>query len=291
MCMVLAVVDLARAGALRENRIYFESPVLLERYYANFEAVAKPRQHPNPFMPFYHLTGKLEGGMPSFWHLQLKPGCELKKPRKNKDIHDMVEWAYLDDELFAILQDDTQRELLAQDMAQHWFKRDLADLKGVVFQSQQISNYEKVIRGLTLDVRGVRDVPVSIRNPAFRRVVTEQYGYRCAATRLKVLLPDGRAMVQAAHIHPVSEGANDDPRNGLALTPDMHWAMDNYLIAPGPDLNWHVSKVIEAKDTSDYVWLNSLRGRPLWLPENPLFRPKLEALEWRLAAMKNHSFN
>jgi putative restriction endonuclease len=37
------------------------------------------------------------------------------------------------------------------------------------------------------------------------------------------------------HLHPFAEAGDDDPRNGIALTPDMHWAMDRHLIAPGPE--------------------------------------------------------
>ena len=29
-------------------------------------------------------------------------------------------------------------------------------------------------------------------------------------------------MVEAAHIHPFVEAGDDDPRNGIALTPNMH---------------------------------------------------------------------
>ncbi len=33
-------------------------------------------------------------------------------------------------------------------------------------------------------------------------------------------------LVQAAHIHQHSESGNNDPRIGLALTPDAHWMFD-----------------------------------------------------------------
>ena len=65
--------------------------------------------------------------------------------------------------------------------------------------------------------------------------MTQAYDYRCAATGLRILLPGGEAMVEAAHLHPFAEAGDDDPRNGIALTPDMHWAMDRHLIAPGPE--------------------------------------------------------
>ena len=32
------------------------------------------------------------------------------------------------------------------------------------------------------------------------------------------------ALAPSAHIRPFSEAADDDPRNGLVLTSDMHWA-------------------------------------------------------------------
>lgn len=120
-----------------------------------------------------------------------------------------------------------------------------------------------------------------MRDPAFRRVVTQVYDYRCAATGVRILLPTGEAMVEAAHIHPFSEAGDDDPRNGLALTPNMHWAMDKYLIAPGPDLCWHVSPSLDNR-IPDFNQLTSLAGRQLILPKEPRFFPKRESLAWRL---------
>ncbi|MFX6645034.1 hypothetical protein ABTG96_19435, partial [Acinetobacter baumannii] len=63
--MLLAVLDLARSGALRENRIDF-APALLERYGTYFGAVRTERDHANPQFPFCHLPGKLRGGGESF---------------------------------------------------------------------------------------------------------------------------------------------------------------------------------------------------------------------------------
>jgi len=61
-------------------------------------------------------------------------------------------------------------------------------------------------------------------------------------------------MVEAAHIRPFAVSGDDDPRNGLAFTPDMHWAMDRNLIAPGPDLNWHVSRVLDGRLPGPSGW-------------------------------------
>ncbi len=57
-CMLLALLDLARAGALTENRVAY-GPLLLERYRAFFDAARGPGDHPNPYFPFFHLAGPL----------------------------------------------------------------------------------------------------------------------------------------------------------------------------------------------------------------------------------------
>ncbi len=67
ICMLLAVFDLARAGALPDNRILY-APPLLERFRRFFEAVRAPGDHPNPYFPFFHPAGDLRGGEASFWH-------------------------------------------------------------------------------------------------------------------------------------------------------------------------------------------------------------------------------
>lgn len=87
-------------------------------------------------------------------------------------------------------------------------------------------------------------------------------------------------MVEAAHIRPFAVSGDDDPRNGLALTPDMHWAMDRNLIAPGPDLNWHVSRVLDGRLPA-LQQLVILRGRPLLLPAQRSIWPREDALAWR----------
>ncbi len=42
--------------------------------------------------------------------------------------------------------------------------------------------------------------PEPARSAAFRRIVSENYDYRCAASGWRIILPEGRAMVEAAHL-------------------------------------------------------------------------------------------
>jgi putative restriction endonuclease len=290
ICMLLAVLDLARGGGLSENRILF-APLLLERYTRFFTAVKSPGDHPNPYFPFFHLTGKLRGGDPSFWHLQALPGREaalqaIVTTRSASDITGNVAWAVLDNELFELMQSPLAIEALGETISQRWFDRGLNELRTVVAHSSEVSLYERQLRSGTVVRARSPSPPAYVRDPAFRRVVTQLYDYRCAATGLRILLPSGEAMVEAAHIHPFSEAGDDDPRNGLALSPNMHWAMDRNLIAPGPDLKWYVSSMLDSR-VPDFAGLLELQGKRLFLPAEVRMTPKREALDWRLARLRD----
>ncbi len=291
ICMLLAVLDLARAGGLAENRIVF-GPALLERYHRFFDAVKQPGDHANAYFPFFHLAGKLRGGGTSFWHLVPRPGREavlaaMSTARSLSDITDNVACAGLDPALFALMQQAEALDELGQSLANHWFGRGLQELGAIAAQSEASSRYEYRLRHAE-PLTACEPPPAWVRDPAFRRVVTEIYDWRCAATGLRVLLPSGESMVEAAHIHPFSQAGDDDPRNGLALTPDMHWAMDKHLIAPGEDLNWHVSPVLDRR-FRDFEPLVRLDGQPLILPAERGYTPKKESLAWRMAHLRRHA--
>jgi putative restriction endonuclease len=287
ICMLLAVLDLAKAGGLEENKIYM-NPELVERYTGFFKVASMTGEWPNPHYPYFFLRGKLAENEPSFWHLHPIPGRESLidslHVQKASDVSNNIEYASLDSELFELLQDLENIERLEESLTRYWFDRGHADLRSVVKASGAISDYERHIRKGELGTLRIGEAD-SVRSPAFRRVVTQIYDYRCAATGVRVLLPFGEAMVEAAHIHPFSEAADDDPRNGLALTPNIHWAMDRNLIAPGPDRVWHVSKVLD-KRIPDLQMLTSLEGMPLFLPTELRFSPKEESLVWRLEHLR-----
>lgn len=293
ICMLLAVLDLARSGALADNRILF-SPLLLERYSMFFAAVRGPGDHANAYFPFFHLGGALRGGQASFWHLCPLPGREqalsaLSTARSIADITDNVSHAELDSELFDLLHVPAAIDALSETLARRWFDRGLQDLHAVVGRSRDISRYERQLRETNVLVSREALPSDQVRSPAFRRVVVQLYDYRCAATGLRLLLDSGEAMVEAAHIHPFSEAGDDDPRNGLALTPNMHWAMDRNLIAPGPDYVWHVSKAIDTR-IPDFQPLLALDGQAVLRPKDRRMWPKQDVLAWRFDRLRDRDW-
>jgi putative restriction endonuclease len=288
ICMILAVLDLARSGRLTLNQIQFD-PELLTRYMQFFSAVSTSRDNPNAHYPFFYLQGVLKGGEDSFWHLSPILGREIvlgamSNVRKVSDVTQNIAFAYLDSELFELLQQPPAIEALSSSLALHWFDRGLEELHTVVSQYAAVARYEKKIRSTNLTALEAT-TPEYVRKPAFRRTVVQIYDYRCAATGIRLLLPTGESMVEAAHIHPFSEAGDDDARNGLALSPNIHWAMDKNLIAPGPDLKWHVSSLIDSR-IPDNTLLTSLDNKSLILPAESRWSPKKESLEWRIARLR-----
>lgn len=290
VCMLLAAFDLVRAGGMESNRIYY-SPPLLDRYARYFAAVAGPGDYASPYFPFFHLTGQLRSAKgadrEAFWHLTAQAGKEqilaqMRSARSHRDITDVIAFASFDHKLFELLQSPQANDTLSATLVAHWFGREHQDLNDVARQLGQQSDYERSLRVMAGGGLAPSEVPERrLRSAAFRELVLESYDYRCAASGLRILLPDGQAMVEAAHLTPFAETADDDPRNGVALTPDMHWAMDRNLIAPGPDYVWHVSSTLDDR-IPDIQHLVRLNNRPMFLPKNPGRYPKREALELRL---------
>ncbi len=124
------------------------------------------------------------------------------------------------------------------------------------------------------------------RSPAFRRKILEIYDHQCAACGLRIKLPvRGVSFVDAAHIIPFAESYNDHPSNGLALCKNHHWAMDRQLIAPGPDLRWHVSPSLIPHRSTGEANLAQLADHPLLPPHEAAFAPDPRGLEWRVGRL------
>ena len=73
--------------------------------------------------------------------------------------------------------------------------------------------------------RQERVVQVLVRDARFRAAVVAAYDFRCAVSGLGYADHSSFALgqlVEAAHIKPVAHGGDDQPQNGIALTPSLH---------------------------------------------------------------------
>ena len=280
-CMRLAFLGLAEAGGLERNQIRFE-PALLERYAKLFDAVRVDTDHANPNLPFFHLRSE------GFWHLRALPGrdavvASMDSARSVSAIRENIDYVSLDPELHALVLDRNSRAALRQELIVAWFGGPNEKLDQVLQEERGSDHYERLLRqGSFEQAKSMQERPPEpARSAAFRRCVTENYDYRCAASGWRIVLPDSRVMVEAAHLIPFAETYDDDPRNGIALVPSFHWALDANVIAPGPDYVWHVSKALDER-VADNKPLLELSGKSLMLPKDRSLWPRADALEWRL---------
>ena len=277
--MLLAVVELFELEKCPENVIRFDD-VLLSRYAAYFEIVKTKNDHLDPWKPFFHLRSA------DFWHLVPLPGRQpvieaLSHASRKSHITDNIDHVRLDNDLVALLSEVSSRHELRETIIHNWFPSHAERLRGQI----EISKCEKALEaGQAMAPAPVTEV--SYRTMAFRRLVCEAYEFRCAASGWRIILPDYKVLVEAAHIVPFSETQDDRPQNGIALTPNFHWAMDRNVIAPGPDMKWHVSTMLDVR-IADHQPFLELDGKPLLLPKDRKSYPDKDALKLRLDRLNN----
>jgi putative restriction endonuclease len=102
---------------------------------------------------------------------------------------------------------------------------------------------------------------------AFRILVTDAHGRRCAVTREKAL-----PVLQAAHTRPLSEGGVHSLDNGLLLRADVHALYDRGYVTVTPDLTFRASRRLKDDfDNGEHYF--AMSGSRVWVPEDEASRP------------------
>ncbi len=124
----------------------------------------------------------------------------------------------------------------------------------------------------------VREVQERIHQSAFRELVLNAYGGKCALSGLPV-----RTLLTAAHIYPDGhEKGLPEVSNGIALSALHHTAYDTKLIGISPDYRVEVSeRLFSQTDGPLLEGLKALHGNIMRLPREPELRPSREALAFR----------
>ncbi len=133
-------------------------------------------------------------------------------------------------------------------------------------------------------VSGMAETPARFGEPqlirprlgqgAFRVLVTDVYGRRCAVTQERTL-----PALEAAHIRPYGDGGEHDARNGLLLRRDIHSLFDAGYVTVTPDLRFEVSRRIrEEFDNGRHYY--ALHGQQITAPQTTAHRPDPSILSW-----------
>jgi putative restriction endonuclease len=246
-------------------------------------------------LPFYHLTSD------GFWHYQMKPGfggliAAKVKIRTPSTIRETVEYAYLDPELWQLLQNPSDRTLLTQTLINSWFSdacggRSLRtqDIEPLL-QVNAFAELEEQLRsqgGKIYQPEELEDEQnVIVRDGAFRKIVISTYNHTCAFCGLQILDSDGKNIVDGSHIKPFSKFYDDRINNGLSLCKNHHWAFDRGWFTIDDDYRIVVSDSIRevspnAKPMREFV------GDRITLPAQQQYYPRLDALAWHRENMFN----
>jgi putative restriction endonuclease len=120
------------------------------------------------------------------------------------------------------------------------------------------------------------------RDSRFKSDVLGGYYFTCALTGYR-LDTETSSIVEAAHIHQHAKSGNDDPRNGLALTPDAHWMFDAGLwtvVPKGDDLLIHIATSRFTESSPHSRLLAAFNRQPLHFHGHARLRPDLMHFEW-----------
>lgn len=175
--MMLAILSLIENGKFTSNRINY-SPQLLELFKRFFDVVRTEQDALSPLLPFFYLRGD------SFLHHkpfenELQSYNTLNDPGSVKKFTGIVEYAYLDENLWAYLQDQTALDKLRNGLIQSYFPKYKVQIEGIVKEEKEISGYETILKGEPDKIKKTKSI---YRSTAFARIIREIYDYRCAVS-------------------------------------------------------------------------------------------------------------
>lgn len=277
--LLLSVIEMITTGQITRNQIELNAELIATflKLWSHLEPVRKP----DIGLPFYHLTSD------RFWHYKMKPGFEglIKakvKIRTPSTIRETVEYAYLDDELWELLQNPSDRTILTHTLITEWFSSSTDDIQPLL-QINAFAQLEENLRSLGGKIYQPQELEdeqtVIVRDAAFRKIVVSTYNYRCAFCGLQILDGDGKNIVDGSHIKPFSQFYDDRIDNGLSLCKNHHWAFDQYWFSINEDYTIIVADGLR-EDSPNARPMREFIGSSIILPATEQYYPRLDALTW-----------
>ncbi len=276
--LLLAIISMVEAGRCEGNRVVY-GPELQARFRRFFTIVRGETDTVNMIDPFWRL--RTDGLLTHQPRPSMEAAVEARRDAPAVgELQAMCEYSQLPAELYEFLREPKARNILRETIVARYFSAHADAIQKAVQEEAKIGAYEQALEADPAKGKQPSDAAEEpLRDQAFRRVVLNAYDYRCAACGLKVVVED-MVLVEAAHIVPFSVARDDDPRNGIALCRNHHWAMDGSLIAPTPSFEWQASRLLDDRIEGQRDLL-SLRGRKVLVPQKRQFHPKAESLIWR----------
>lgn len=268
--MLLTLIDLVEAGEIGADGWVVYDVRLVSRFRDYWDLVlARQRNAPEIPMPFHALGSERD----RIWTRHTSEGAPSLAKATTR-------LCRLDPELRLLLGESSFRREARRTLVSIYF----TPQEQVMFCARlglPLPNTVE-IEALRRDADGFKASQRKGRDSRFKSEVLGGYLYTCALTGYR-LDTETSSIVQAAHIHQHAKSGNDDPRNGLALTPDAHWMFDAGLWTATPKGDHFLIRVAKGRfqeGSIDGHTLLSRDGMPLVFDARARLRPGAEFLEW-----------
>ncbi len=271
--LILSVIELITQQSIVKNQIFVSNELIeiFKKYWSIL--VANSIYTDAIHYPFIHL--KREG----FWHVKFKDTYEGNRIKTTNKLKEKVDYAYLDNDLFDLLQDTFSRQVLVDSLVSTWFADSSSSLGNILDIDVEFDRVEEPeLKNLDSEVKVALRKSI-VRNSFFRKLVVREYDYRCAFCKLRIIRDPNQNIVDGAHIKPFSEFFDSKIDNGLSLCKNHHWAFDlgwfsvddNYRILVTQDLD---------DDSPDTRVMKDFDRELIALPSHERYFPRLESLAW-----------
>jgi putative restriction endonuclease len=279
--LLLSVIDLITQNVITDKNIYI-SDDLIETFKRYWQVIASSPFKGSDFaLPFFHL----KNDKCKFWHLKYSAEYEGGRPQSIPKIREDVNYAFLDDELFTLIQDESTRKELIDALVSSWLSSDENEIGEILKINENFQNESLEQETITESTDTLTTIPkwslkkTLIRNAFFRKAVVSVYDCQCAFCGLKVTRTGNQNIVDGAHIKPFSAFYDSRIHNGIALCKNHHWAFDRGWFAVDEKYKIIVSKDLE--EISPHArTITEFHGEILILPKVEKYFPDIEALQW-----------
>ncbi|KAA3440887.1 restriction endonuclease [Rufibacter hautae] len=277
--LLLSIIEQFEKGEIHKNKVFI-SPELVGVFKENFALLVTTGHNSDFFLPFYYLTSE------GFWFVKTLPGKELNAHVKSFNVlNGLVDFAYLSEDLYTLLQAPETRNVLKSALLQRYFPASAPQYQQAKKYGGYLHNLEKYILNEDTAIYTPVQQPIPdeeqvfVRGGLFKKLVPQVYNFTCCITGMRLSSLHGFSMIDACHIVPFSRSNDDRVTNGLALCPNLHRAFDRGLITVDTQLKVVVSPTI-AEDEENAYALRKLEGKRLNLPFGAIHYPAPENLTW-----------
>ena len=281
--MLLSVIEQFEQRKITVNQIY-PSASLIATFSKYWSYLGSDKHKDSSYLPFFYLKGKNKND--AFWHLKVKSGLEKVisefKPKNFKSLQTFILYAFLDDELFLLLQDSVSRSVLINTLIETWFSHKKEQIKKLfhIDAFQEFQNELKESGGKIYTKKELKNEDKRIvRDVAFREAIVSAYNYHCVFCGLKIINSLGQNIVDGSHIKPFSVFRDDRFDNGLSLCKNHHWAFDRGWFGIDENYRISVSKGLHEITPNNRAMID-FDGEQIILPNQELYYPRLDALQW-----------